>query len=216
MLVLLLIAFVILWTMRVNIATDYIDRELARRGVQASYQVKRIGFGTQVFENLVIGDPRDPDLTAREARVQILIGFTGPYVGLITARGVRMKGRVVGGRLTLGQIDRLLPPPSGEPFRLPDQRVDLEDVAIALATPAGQVTLTLAGRGNLSDGFAGRLGVRSPGLRLGSCALSGPRARLAIRVADRRPDVSGPVAMRRAAAATTSPSNGPCSRSAPG
>ena len=57
LLVLLLIAFAILWSMRVGIATDYIDRELARRGVQATYQVKRIGFGTQIFENLVIGDP---------------------------------------------------------------------------------------------------------------------------------------------------------------
>ena len=197
LLVLLLIAFAIVWTLRVNIATDFIDRELARRGVQATYRVKRIGFGTQIFENLVIGDQRDPDLTAREVRIQVLVGFTGPHVGLITARGVRMKGRVVGGRLTLGQIDRLLPPPSGEPFRLPDQRVDLEDVALALATPAGPVTLTLAGRGNLSDGFSGQLGLRSPGLRLGSCALSGPVARLAIRVADRRPDVSGPAAIRR-------------------
>jgi translocation and assembly module TamB len=199
LLVLLLIVFAFLWSMRVGIATDYIDRELARRGVQATYQVKRIGFGTQIFENLAIGDPRDPDLTAREVRVQILVGLTGPYVGLITARGVRMKGRVVGGRLTLGQIDRLLPPPSGEPFRLPDQRVDLEDVALALATPAGPVALTLAGRGNLADGFRGRLGIRSPGLRLGSCALREPVARLAIRVADRRPDVSGPAAMRSAA-----------------
>ena len=121
LLLLLLVALVIIWFMRFTLATGYIDRELARRGVQASYEVKRIGFGTQILENLVIGDPRRPDLTAREVRVQILIGLTGPRVGLITARGVRMRGRIVDGRLTLGQIDRLLPPPSGLPFRLPDQ-----------------------------------------------------------------------------------------------
>jgi len=194
---LLLVLIAVVWTMRVNIATDFIDSELARRGVEARYDVKRIGFGTQIFENLRIGDPRDPDLVAREVRVQVLIGFSGPYVGLITARGVRMKGRLVGGKLRLGQVDRLLPPPSGEPFRLPDQRVDLEDVAMALATPAGPVALTLAGRGNLADGFEGQLAVRSPGLRLGDCALAGPAARLAIRVADRSPTVGGPAGVRR-------------------
>ncbi len=103
------------------------------------YDVTRIGFGSQVFENLVIGDPRRPDLTARRVEVQILLGFTGPRVGLITARGVRMSGRVEDGRLRLGQVDRLLPPPSGRPFRLPDQRIDVENAAIDLATPAGAV-----------------------------------------------------------------------------
>jgi translocation and assembly module TamB len=198
-LLLLIIAFAIVWTLRVRIATDFIDRELASRGVQATYEVKRIGFGTQIFENLRLGDPARPDLVAREVRVQILIGFSGPYVGLITARGVRMRGAVIGGKLTLGQIDRLLPPPSGEPFRLPDQRVDLADVLVDLTTPAGPVALALDGRGNLSDGFRGRLGIRSPGLRLGDCALAGPVARFAISVADQKPNVSGPAAIRRVA-----------------
>ena len=197
LLVLLLIAFAILWTVRVNIATDYIDRELARRGVRASYQVKKIGFGTQIFENLVIGDPRDPDLTAREVRVQLLVGFTGPYVGLITARGVRMRGRLVGGKLTLGQIDRLLPPPSGEPFRLPDQRIDVDNALIDLATPAGAVALRLRGRGNLSNGFRGEVALSSHELRLGDCRLTAPVARLSVRIGDARPSLNGPLAIRR-------------------
>lgn len=198
-LVLLLVAFAIVWTLRVRIATDYIDRALAERGVQATYEVKRIGFGTQIFENLRIGDPARPDLVAREVRVQLLIGLNGPYVGLITARGVRMRGALVGGRLTLGQIDRLLPPPSGEPFRLPDQRVDLADARLDLATPAGAVALSVEGRGNLSDGFRGQLGLQSPRLRFGDCTLTAPVARFAVRVADRRPNVGGPAAMQRLA-----------------
>lgn len=194
-LVLLLAAFVIVWTMRVRLATGYIDRELARRGVQASYQVRRIGFGTQVLDNLVIGDPSRPDATAREVRVQILVGLTGPRVGLITARGVRMRGRIVDGRLTLGQIDRLLPPPSGLPFRLPDQRIDVADAAIVLDTPAGAVALGLAGRGKLSDGFRGHLAMVSRGLNVGRCALAAPRASVAVAVDDLRPSLRGPVAM---------------------
>ncbi|HET9427183.1 MAG TPA: YdbH domain-containing protein [Allosphingosinicella sp.] len=194
-LLLMLAALVAVWLMRVRLATDYIDREFARRGVQASYEVKRIGFGTQVLENLVIGDPRRPDLTARQVRVQILIGLTGPRVGLITARGVRMRGRIVDGRLTLGQIDRLLPPPSGLPFRLPDQRVDLADVAIALETPSGPIGLGLEGRGNLADGFRGRLAVVGRQLQMGECAIAAPRADVAVSVDDLRPVFRGPAAM---------------------
>jgi len=189
-------ALVILWSIRVRLASDYIDRELARRGVEASYDVERIGFGTQILENLVIGDPRRPDATAREVRVQILIGLTGPRVGLITARGIRMRGRVVDGRLTLGEVDKLLPPPSGLPFRLPDQRVDVADAAIVLDTPAGRLALGLEGRGNLADGFRGRLAMASRGLRLGECAIAAPRADVAVAVADLSPRFRGPAAIR--------------------
>jgi translocation and assembly module TamB len=191
----LLVAAAILWVRRVELATDYIDRELARRGVHASYQVKRIGFGSQIFENLVIGDPRRPDLTARHVEVGILIGLTGPRVGLITARGVRMYGRVEGGRLRLGEIDRLLPAPTGEPFRLPDQAIDVGDAALALATPAGDVAVALSGSGNLADGFRGGLAIVAPRLRFGDCVLTRPVARLVVRVKDEKPRIRGPAAI---------------------
>jgi len=196
LLVLLLMAAVILWTMRVELATDYIDRELARRGVQASYEVKRIGFGRQILENLVIGNPRRPDATVRHVEVQILLGLTGPRVGLIKARGVRLFGRIRNGRLTLGQIDRLLPPPSGLPFRLPDQRVDVDDAAVALATPAGPLAIGVSGSGNLADGFRGHLAMISHRLALGRCEIVEPRAQVAVSVDDLRPTFRGPVATR--------------------
>jgi hypothetical protein len=72
-LVVLLIIVAILWSRRVPIAGDYIARELERRGVQGSYQVTRIGFRTQRLENLVIGDPKHPDLTARWVRKPIRV-----------------------------------------------------------------------------------------------------------------------------------------------
>ena len=196
LLVLLLIAAILLWAMRVELASDYIDRELARRGVQATYQVKRIGFGRQILENLVIGDPRRPDATVRHVEVQLLLGLAGPRVGLIKARGVRLFGRIEGGRLRLGQVDRLLPPPSGLPFRLPDQLIDVDDAAIALATPAGPVAFGLTGSGNVADGFRGRLAMISHRLALGRCAIEEPRANVAVSVDDLRPTVRGPVATR--------------------
>jgi len=185
--------------MRVELARNYVDRELARRGVRASYEVKRIGFGSQIFENLVIGDPRRPDLTARHVEVQVLLGFTGPRIGLITARGVRMSGRIEQGRLRLGEIDKLLGPASAAPFRLPDQRVDVRDAALHLATPAGAVGIAFSGRGNLADGFHGAIAVIARELRIGDCVLTRPVARLSLRIADRRPQLRGPAALARIA-----------------
>ncbi len=191
--VLLLLGLLILWTQRVPIAEDFIDRELARRGVQASYQVKRIGLRTQRFENLVLGDPRNPDLTARWVEVRLRWGFHRPQVSLITARGVRLRARIVEGRIRLGQVDRLLPPPSGLPFRFPDQRVDVADVSISLDTPAGRIGLGLAGRGNLADGFRGRMAAVSQGLALGACRLARPLGHWTVAIDDARPSLRGPL-----------------------
>jgi translocation and assembly module TamB len=196
---LLILAFAIVWPMREDLATRYIEGELRARGVRATYEIRRIGLGTQVFENLALGDPRRPDLTARRVEVQVLIGLTGPRIGLITARGVRLHGRIENGRLTLGEVDKLLPPPSGQPFRLPDQRLDLMDAALDLATPAGRLAIGFAGRGNLAGGFVGGIALASRELRLGMCRLDGVLARLSLRIENERPQVNGPAAMRRLA-----------------
>jgi translocation and assembly module TamB len=197
MLALLVLALLGLWLARERLATGYIDGELARRGVTASYEATRIGLGTQIFENLVIGDPAHPDATAERVEVGLRFGLAGPSVGLIKARGVRLYGRVVDGRLSFGQIDRLLPPPSGAPFRLPDQRIDVADAAILLDTPAGRVALGLTGRGNLSDGFRGSLAGASRLLRVGDCQLVEPRLGVAVGVDDLSPHLRGPAAARR-------------------
>lgn len=201
---LVMFALAIVWPMREDLARRYIEGELRSRGVRASYEIRRIGFGTQVFENLVLGDPRSPDLVARRVEVQVLIGLTGPRVGLITARGVRLRGRLEGGRLHLGEVDKLLPPSSGQPFRLPDQRLDLRDAALDLATPAGQVAVALSGRGNLSHGFRGGIGIVSRELRFGQCTLGNVIARFYLRVEDERPRVHGPAAIGRLACGSVS------------
>src|SRR5688572_20641326 len=194
LLLLLLVLLAILWSQRMPIAADYIDRELARRGVQATYEVKRIGFRTQRLENLVIGDPKRPDLTARWVEVDLSWGLRRPRVGMIRARGVRLFGRVVGGKLSLGQVDRLLPPPTGLPFRLPDQAVDVADASIRLDTPAGRIGLALEGKGNLADGFRGRLAAASRTLSVSDCRLAEPAGSWAVAVDDLRPALDGPVA----------------------
>lgn len=194
LLLLVAAALLIAWLLRFSIATDFIEREFERRGVQASYELKRIGFRRQRIENLVIGDPRAPDLTARWVEIELSWGgLRRPKVALITARGVRLRGRIVNGRVTLGQVDRLLPPPTGAPFRLPDQRINVADAAIRLETPAGTLGIALAGRGNLSNGFRGHMAAIAHRLRFGECLVTRPRSAVAVSVDRHRPAFDGPV-----------------------
>ena len=87
LLLLLIAGLTILWAMREQLAADYIESELASRGVQASYEVRRIGYGSQILENVVIGDPARPDAVIRRLEVGIALGLYGPEIGTITARG---------------------------------------------------------------------------------------------------------------------------------
>ena len=183
-----------LWMARKPIATDLIDRELARRGVPARYEVKRIGVRTQRLEGVVIGDPRSPDLTAQWVEIDIRPTFGAPEVRAIRAGGVRLRGRLVAGRLRLGEVDRLLPAPSGAPFRLPDLPIAMHDAQLALTTPAGMVTLRMDGNGNLANGFAGRYITTAPALSFAGCRLSSVHLSGAIATKDGRPHFTGPMA----------------------
>jgi hypothetical protein len=189
---LLLLGLLVLWLERKPIASDYVDRELARRGVRASYSVKHLGFGRQAVENLVLGDPARPDLTARYVELRLSWGLRRPSVALITARGVRLYGRLAGGKLRFGDLDKLLPPPTGAPFRLPDQAVDIADAVVRLDTPAGRIAAAVEGRGNLADGFAGRVAAAAPGLGIGACRIDRFKAHWAVAIRARAPRVNGP------------------------
>lgn len=191
------IVFLSLWSQRREIATGYIERELARRGVQAHYEITRFGVGLQRMENVRIGDPAHPDLTADWIELRIAYGLRYPRVARITARGVRLYGRIVDGKLSLGQIDKLLPPPTEAPFSLPDLNLDIADAAMRLDTPVGQIGLSLIGKGNLASGFRGRAIALARQLNVAGCTLQAPHAALAIAVAGRRPSLDGPVRSER-------------------
>jgi hypothetical protein len=159
---LLLVVVAYVWIQRRPIASDILAREMQNRGVQATYRLDRVGLRTQQISNLVIGDPRRPDLTARLAQVQMRIRWNGRLeIYRVVARGVRLNGRFVDGKVSWGQVDKLLPPPSGKPFQLPDITVDVADTSISLATPFGPLGVSVEGAGNLTGGFKGRLAAAS-------------------------------------------------------
>ena len=177
LLVLLIIAIAMVWIWRRSIADNYIHDELERRGVVATYQLDRVGFRTQQVSNLVIGDPANPDLSVRRAVIQLKLRSNGSFkIYRVAARGVRLKGKLIGNKVSWGEVDKLLPAPTGKPFTLPDLTVDLKDATVALVTPAGPMGFAVEGRGNLSGGFKGKLAAAAPRLKPGACSLEQLRA----------------------------------------
>lgn len=190
---LLLVALVVVWAQRRPIARGFVDRELTRAGVPARYTIADIGLSSQRLTNVVIGDPAHPDLVADWVEVRTEVGLRGAQVTGISAGRVRMRARLVDGTISLGAIDRLMPPPSGKPFTLPKLDARLQDVRIRLEAPQGVVGLKLSGNGRLDDGFVGRLAAVAPRLDTGGCILARSATALSLRVSAARPSVEGPV-----------------------
>ncbi|WP_375427014.1 YdbH domain-containing protein [uncultured Sphingomonas sp.] len=185
------------WIARRPIASEVIDRELAAAGVPARYEVADLGFGRQRLIDVSIGDPERPDLVADWIETGTRLTWSGASVTAIRAGRVRMRGRLVDGRLSLGAIDRLLPAPSGKPFALPRLFVDVADARMRLEMPAGSVGLRLAGRGRLDDGFDGRLAAVSRRITAGGCVAEGMTAMVRVRITDAAPAITGPVRAAR-------------------
>jgi hypothetical protein len=198
LLIVLVVLLAALWIARRPIATGFLKSEFEQRGVDATYRLDRVGLRTQQVSNLVIGDPKRPDLTARFAQIQTRIKWNGGIeVYRVVARGVRLRGRLVQGRVSWGQLDKLMPPPSGKPFQLPNFVLDIADSSIALSTPFGNLGVALHGTGNLTGGFKGRMAASSPRLVPGKCQILNLRANTLVSVEARRPHVEGPVTVGR-------------------
>ncbi|WP_230628670.1 YdbH domain-containing protein [Sphingomonas sp. Leaf37] len=197
----LLVALTGVWLARKPIATRVIDGELRKRGIVAHYGVSDLGFGRQRLTNVVIGDPAAPDLVADWLEAETRIGLDGASVVGVRAGHVRLRGRLVDGRLSLGALDKFMPPPSGKPFALPRLHVDVADARMRLETPLGVVGLKMAGRGRLDDGFDGTVAVVSTRLASGGCAVAGVQAALRVAIAKAAPHMVGPVRIANAACA---------------
>jgi hypothetical protein len=198
LLILLVVVLTIAWVSRRTIATSFLEREFESRGVQATYQLDRVGLRTQQVRNLVIGDPKKPDLIAKFAQVQVRLKWNGTFeIYRIVARGVRLRGRLANGKVSWGQIDKLMPPPSGKPFALPDFALDVADSTISLATPFGPFGIAVEGSGRLSGGFKGRVVAASQRIVPGRCEISNMRTWLAVEVVARRSHAVGPLVVDR-------------------
>lgn len=181
------------WSQRKPIADNYINAYLADRGVPARYRIADIGFNRQRLTNVVIGNPANPDLVADWVEVSTRIGLDGATVTGLRAGAVRVRGALINGRLALGSIDRLLPPPGGAPITLPAIDLDITDGRMRLMTPQGLIGIKLAGRGRLNDGWAGQAALISEKLAVSGCAVERVAASWAVQIAEGQPHITGPL-----------------------
>ncbi|MEG3161424.1 YdbH domain-containing protein [Sphingomonas sp. LB2R24] len=198
-----LAGLVVLWLVRKPIAGGFIDRELAKAGVPARYDIADLALGGQRLINVVIGDPAHPDLVADWVETRTGVGLSGPYLEGVRAGKVRLRGRLVDGKVSLGAIDKLLPASSGKPFSLPALDVSVADGRMRLETPQGVVGLKLAGSGKLDDGFRGTLAAISERLDVGGCVIDRLAATVKLRIDAAKPTITGPVRVSRLACGTT-------------
>lgn len=189
----LIVGVVYIWVQRQPIAEHFVARELQSLGVRANYRVSQIALRTQRIENLVLGDPARPDLTARSVEIDVVYGGIMPRVGAVRARGVRLYGRVTDKGLSLGELDKFRDPASTAPFGMPDIDLTLDDARARLETPAGPVGLVVSGSGNLQSGFRGKIAALIRDASVGGCATPQASAWLDVRMVARAPRLSGPV-----------------------
>ena len=181
------------WVAREPIADRFITSQLGSRGVPAQYRIDAIGFRSERLSNVVIGDPKKPDLTAKKVEVLLGYGWSGPYVTEIRAEGVRLYGRFAENRLSFGALDKFRDPASTDPFALPDVTVILRDARVRVETPWGNVGAALTGGGNLRRDFTGKLALVAPRVAAAGCSGRDVSFYGTLLVRDVRPQIVGPL-----------------------
>ncbi|MGB5020682.1 MAG: hypothetical protein WBO41_07310, partial [Sphingorhabdus sp.] len=190
---LLLVLLLVAWWQRIDIADRFVRNQFETNGVPAKYEIEDIGFRTQKIRNLIIGDPKNPDLTAKNVEIDLAIGFGTPQIRTVRADGVRLKGSFADGKFSFGALDRFRDPNSKEPFTFPDLKVLVEDAVLSLRTPWGGIGVAAEGKGHLQRSFTGNAIVRARQLAGGGCTALAPRFDGEVRIRDSQPILDGPL-----------------------
>ncbi len=184
------------WATREQIAANYISSQLRTMGLAATYEVESIGTKREVLRNIVVGDPRHPDLTIERAEVQIRPRFGLPGIGEVTLIRPRLSGTYHQGKLSFGSLDKLLFGPStGRKFRLPNLNLVVRDGRGRLVGDFGTLGFKVQGEGGLRDGFTGGLAVAAPSIRTSDCAVVGALLTGTLKVETEQPHFVGPLDM---------------------
>ena len=157
------------WSQRRAIADTMIAAQMESLHLPAHYRVVELTATRAVLADVVVGAAAHPDLTAR--RVEVALGWHSwlPGVAGVRVEQARLYGRLSGGGLSFGVLDRLWQGPSSGALRLPDMDLALVDARVRVTGEAGPVGLAITGQGGLRDGFVARVGLAAPDLRHGDC-----------------------------------------------
>lgn len=183
----------LVWYERFRIAETLIERELAARGIEASYRIEEITPTRQVLSQIVLGDPARPDLTIERLVVRITPRLGFPRITGIRAVRPVLRGSFRDGELSFGALDPLLLGEGEAPFAFPDLVLAIDDGRAWFATDAGAIGVSIDGDGHLRSGFAARLFAAAPALAAGGCALEVATLHGRVSIDAERPRFSGPL-----------------------
>ena len=191
---LLLVVVVVVWVQRRPIATRFLQQEFERRGVDASYTLDRVGFRTQKVSNLVIGDPRRPDLVAAHGDHPDADQARRQRRGLSDRRPRGAAARPAGRRQgPLGPARQIAPAAERQAVQAAQHRARHRRRARSRSQRrSGRSGSRSHGNGNLRGGFKGRAALVSPRLVPGRCRAERLSANVAVAVVATRPQVDGP------------------------
>ncbi|WP_165853499.1 intermembrane phospholipid transport protein YdbH family protein [Aurantiacibacter aquimixticola] len=192
--ILLVLALITAWLQRKEIAETLIDDTFADAGVEASYDIERIGLREQVLTDIVLGNPARPDFTADRLELRIRPQFGLPDITEVTLTEPRIYGVLRDGELSFGQLDPLIfGEETGEPFEFPDVELFIDDGRGLLETEFGRIGLKLAGGGHLRGGFAAEVAAVADELSLRGCAVERPTLYGELSIDAERPAFDGPL-----------------------
>ena len=172
-LLVLVVALAAVWLSRERIAGNVIEGQLEKYDIPATYKIAHIGADKQVLTDIVVGDPRAPDLTVERAEVAIKYRFGTPTLGRVTLVRPRLFGTLRGGKISFGTLDKALFRKTGKPPGLPEFDVRLIDGRALIESDYGPLGVKAEGVGQINDGFSGVLAVAAPQLAGGGCTANG-------------------------------------------
>ncbi|MBC2668035.1 YdbH domain-containing protein [Novosphingobium piscinae] len=182
------------WVARERIADGLIASQLRELGLPATYRIVAIGPRRQVLRDIVIGDPRHPDLTIAEAEIALSPRLGLPAIGTVRLVRPRLYGTWQGDRVSFGRLDSLLfGQRDGQSAGLPRLDLTVIDGRARLTGDHGPVGAAFEGRGGLFDGFDGTLGIRAPRLALAGCEARGASLYGRVRIVQGKPTFAGPL-----------------------
>nr|WP_086493451.1 YdbH domain-containing protein [Novosphingobium panipatense] len=191
------------WALRKDIAENLIAGELRKLGIPARYEIVQIGPSQQVIRNLVVGDPKRPDLTIEELHIATRLNWGWPGIGRITVIRPRLFGSFHDGKLRLGVLDKALEGGSGDKdYALPDLDLAIVDGRALIESDYGRLAASLTGAGALrgdsvggfgAEGFGGELAVVSPRLAAAGCEAGRTTLYGKLSVSSGRPRLQGPL-----------------------
>lgn len=186
-------ALTVVWLVRERIANSIIAGQIEDLGIPASYEIESIGVSRQVLRNVVVGDPRRPDLVIPRAVLVFEARLGVPVLGRARLEGMRLYGRYGDRGLSFGELDRVLRRPGTGAGGLPDLDLELVDARARIDSRYGAIGVKATGEGNLRRDFEGRIAAIAPRFTLPGCAATRASLYGELTTASARPQFSGPV-----------------------